>query len=238
MPDETSKLVLTKKPKGVKIIEGFPGFGLVSTITTGFIIDHLKCELIGKCHFENVPPTLAIHGCKIMDPVGIFYNKQHNLVIIHAITAPQNIEWQATEIIVDLCEQLQAEELIALEGVGSVEESTRAFFYSEDEKTKKKFKQMGIDCLGEGIIVGVTAGVMQKYKGKLTCLFAEAHSKLPDSKAAAKIIETLDKYLQLKVDYEPLLEQAKQFEEKLKSVMEQAGQAQEEKNKRDLSYLG
>ena len=46
MADEKNRLKLTKKLKGVTVIEGFPGIGLVGTITTGFLIDHLQCEKI------------------------------------------------------------------------------------------------------------------------------------------------------------------------------------------------
>ena len=35
------KLILTKKPKKVTIVEGFPGFGLVATIACEFLLDHL-----------------------------------------------------------------------------------------------------------------------------------------------------------------------------------------------------
>jgi len=60
MPKEEIKLNLTKNPKGVTIIEGFPGFGLVGTIATGFLIEHLKCEKIGTYFFETPPATIML----------------------------------------------------------------------------------------------------------------------------------------------------------------------------------
>ena len=36
------ELILSKKPKGVTIVEGFPGFGLIGTIATEFLIEHLE----------------------------------------------------------------------------------------------------------------------------------------------------------------------------------------------------
>jgi len=61
---------------------------------------------------------------------------------------------------------------------------------------------------------------------------------MPDSKAAAKIIETLDKYMGLAVDYKPLLKQAEKFEEKLKDLMKQSQQSQDMQDKKKLSYVG
>ncbi|MEM4254243.1 MAG: PAC2 family protein, partial [Candidatus Woesearchaeota archaeon] len=226
-------LVLSKKPKGATVIEGFPGLGLVGTIATGFLLDHLKCEKIGSYYFEDPPATLAVHGCTIVDPIGIYYNKEYNLVIVHAITSAAGIEFAAADLILNLCGQIKASQIITIEGVGSTEiEETRGFFYTDHPQLKKTMENLGIDCLGEGIIMGVTAALLMRSKYPMLSLFAETHSKLPDSKAAAKIIEILDRLLGLKVNYEPLLKQAEEFEKKLKGMLEQTMKAREMKDKK------
>ncbi len=212
---------LWKKPKNVTIIEGFPGFGLVATITTGYLIEHLKCEQIGSVYFEDAAPTLAVHKNKMIDPIGIYYNKAKNLIIIHAITSAQGLEWKAAQAILDIANQLTAKEIISIEGVGSKEKSERGFHYTQNQKASKRLQKLGIDELGEGIIVGVTSALMLRLKRNkmpMTCLFAETHSQLPDSRAAAKVIEMLDGYLGLKVDFKPLLKEAAEFEKKLKGI--------------------
>jgi len=237
-----TNLVLTKKPKGATVIEGFPGFGLVGTIATGFLIDHLKCEQIGKAFFEDPPATIAIHDCKLVDPVGVFYNKQHNIVIIHAITSTAGIEWRAADLVLDICSQVGAKELITIEGVGSpaMAGEPRAFHYCTDKTNEKKMVAAKIEHLGEGIVVGVTSALLLKAPKALpiSAVFSETHTNLPDSKAAAKVVQVLDKYLALKVDYKPLLKQAQEFEEKLKTMIEQTGKAHELKDKKALTYVG
>ena len=88
--------------------------------------------------------------------------------------------------------------------------------------------------------MGITSSlmVMAKENIPLTCLFAEAQTNMPDSKAAAKVIETLDKYLGLNVDYKPLLKQAEEFEGKLKQLMEKGVTAQKQQDRKTLSYVG
>ena len=94
-------------------------------------------------------------------------------------------------------------------------------------------------ALKEGIIIGVTGAVLLRVeKVPVSCLFAETHSNLPDSKAAAKVIEALDKYIGMDIDYKPLLEQAQKFEDKLKTIMQKSQEAQEISGKKKLSYLG
>ena len=104
------EFLLWKKPKNVKIIEGFPGLGLVATIATGYLIEHLNCEQIGSFYFEEAAPTLAIHKNNMVDPIGVFYNKEKNLAIIHAITSANGIEWKAAKMIMEIADQLNAKE--------------------------------------------------------------------------------------------------------------------------------
>lgn len=232
------KLELTKKPKNVTVLEGFPGFGLVGVITTEFLLDHLETEKIGRCYFEKGPATLAIHGQKVIDPIGIHYSKKYNLVIIHALSAAQGLEWKAADVVNEICKVLSAKKLICIEGIGSMKTQGRTFYHSTDPVTTKKMKAIGMLPLGEGIIVGVTSAVMLKATVPLLCLFAETKSQLPDSRAAANITLALDKILGLKIDPKPLLKQAEIFEKKLKGIMEQAGKIQKTQEKKTLSYVG
>ena len=72
------KYIISKKPKGAKLILGFPSLGLVSTIATKFLIDHLDVEQIGKIESEHFVPLTAIHKSKIIDPITIYYNKKYD----------------------------------------------------------------------------------------------------------------------------------------------------------------
>lgn len=235
------QIKLTKKPKNCRLIEGFPGFGLVGTIANEFLLEHLKFEQIGKIIFDDMPATVAIHEGEVVEPLGIFYNKKYNLVLLHAITASTGMEWKLSDIVMELSKQLGINEIISLEGVGSSEESTtsRVFFYSNNKKNRDKFKKIKVEPLKEGIIIGVTGAILLRAeKIPVSCIFAETHSSLPDSKAAAKVIEVIDKYLGLKVDYKPLLLQAEKFEGKLKSLLTESQKAQQISEKKQLSYVG
>lgn len=232
-------VVLTKKPKGVRIIEGFPGFGLVAVIAAEYMVNHLKCEMIGRYHFEELPASIAIHRGHILQPVGIFYNKKNNIVIVSSVTGAAGVEWKAAEIVLDIAKQLNAKEIISLEGVGSESPSSeRVFYYSKNEINKKKLEKIGAIDLKEGIIMGPTAAVLLKSKKPTTCLFAEAESNLPDSKAAAKIIETLDRYLNLKLDYSSLLKQAEEYEQKVSGILESSKRSQKQSDLKKMSYVG
>src|SRR3989338_8103159 len=134
------EIKLWKKPKNCIIVEGFPGFGLVGTIATEFLLDHLGTEQIGKIIFNDMPAMVAIHEGKIVEPLGVFYNSKYNIAILHAITAATHYEWEMADTVSKIALELKAREIISLEGVGSGEtaEGSRVFYYSNDAKISKK----------------------------------------------------------------------------------------------------
>ncbi|MBU0665969.1 MAG: PAC2 family protein [Nanoarchaeota archaeon] len=229
------KINLWKKPQGCTIIEGFPGFGLIGTIATEFLLEHMNCEQIGEFVYDELPAMVAIHKGKLVKPMAVYYSKKHNIVILQTILNTKGHEWVIADAIADLAEKLKVKGILSIEGIASPNPSldeTRVYFFGDE-----KLKSLGLKPVDESIILGVTAAIMLKYD-KVTCLFAETHSSLPDSKAAAKIIEILDKYLKLSVNYAPLLKQAEDFENKLKGMLQQGKKAADESDKKYMSYLG
>ena len=234
------KLVLTKKPKNVTIIEGFPGFGLIGTIATEFLMEHLETEKIGIVEMDEIPAMIAIHQNKVIEPISIHYNKEYNMVLIHAINIGKDLGWKVADVVADLAKQLTAKEIISLEGVGSPNPNAgRVFFYAtEDGKVSKKLSGIAAP-LSEGIIVGVTGALLARSINiPIVALFAEAKSTMPDSKAAAEIIKVLDAYAGLKVDPKPLLKQAEMFEKKLQGILQKGKEAEEIQEDKKLSYVG
>jgi uncharacterized protein len=231
---------LYKKPKNVRIITGFPGFGLVGTIATEFLIEHLKTEPIGKVWLEEGPAVVAVHNHTLINPVGIFYNEKHNIVVVHGISTGQGVEWQIADEIIKLADELEAAEVIPLEGVASptATDEPNVFFHATSDEKKKKLKEAGMESLQDGIIMGVTSALLIKLDRPLSSLFVESHTDLPDSKASAKLVSALNRYMDLGVDEAPLLDSAKKFEEKIKGLLEKSREAQDQKEKKMLSYVG
>ncbi len=228
-----------KIKKNPIVIEGFPGFGLIGSIVTEFLINHLSCEKLGNHYFDELPASAAIHEGKLVEPIGIYYNSKFNIVIIHSIAAGAGIEWKAADFVLSTCKKVNASELISIEGVGSGQESKgRTFFYCTENKKKEELKSIGLKPLQEGIIMGVTSALLVKNELPVTCIFGEAESEMPDNNAAAKIVEALDKIIGLDVDTKPLKQTAKMFEQKFKDIMQQLQNAGEEKDKKALSYVG
>ena len=239
------KIELTEKPQKVTIIDGFPGFGFVSTIASEYLIDHLKTRPIGRIWGPELAPMAIVHGKRVIPPIDILYDDKHHLVILEAIAGISGMEWDIASAMIFLYKKLNAKEIISIEGIGTDEENeeSNAYYFSTDDTKSKMFQQIGVSPLKEGIILGASGALLTKLSKeiKATFLFAETHSKLPDNKAAAKIIEILDKYLGLDIDYKPLLQRAGEIEDKIKDLLTQAKEAsgmQKAKGGDTTPYIG
>ncbi|MFW6047307.1 MAG: proteasome assembly chaperone family protein [Candidatus Woesearchaeota archaeon] len=233
------ELVLNKKPQNSTILEGFPGVGLVGTITTEFLTKHLECEEIGYALVDNVSPMVAIHGEELVKPITIYHNKKYNLVIIHSILPGSKAEWEIAKTIIDLSKKVKSKRIISIEGVPNLTESSKhVYYYAHKKTTGKSLEKAKIKPLKEGMIVGVTAALMSKCKDDFISLFAESQTKMPDSRASAKIIQSLDQFLGFGLDYKPLLKQAEQFEKKLKSMVQQGKEATAHQKAQEVNYVG
>ena len=228
------KIILKKVPKNPIIIEGFPSFGLVGTITTEFLLEHLKAELIGEFEYDELGPIVAIHKSSMVNPMAVWHVPGKNIVILHTILNVKGYEWEIADEIMKMAKKMNAKEILGIEGVATddLSNDVKVYYYGD-----KKLESAGALPVKESIIMGVSASLMLRYKN-VNCLFAAAHSQLPDSKAAAKIIEILDKYLGLKVDYQPLLKQAEEFENKIRTIIQQSNKTMKEADKKTMSYLG
>jgi uncharacterized protein len=235
------EMILKEKPKNPTIIQGFPGIGMVGAIAAEFLIQHLDTKLVGKILIDKAPPLVAVHEGKVIEPYSIYYNKAYNLLILHSIISTPGSEWQLADSIVALANELNAKQIISLEGIGSNDgkNTSKTFYYTSSATQGKMLQKTGLERLNEGIIMGQTSALLVKADvTPILCIFAETHTNLPDSKAAAELIKAIDVILNLKIDYKPLLKIAAQFEEKFRGIMMQSEKAKDLQSKKQMSYVG
>jgi uncharacterized protein len=91
---------------------------------------------------------------------------------------------------------------------------------------RKLLEDNHIKLFQEGVITGMAGVLLNQGKRRdidVISLLAEANPQYPDARAAAKVIETLDKLiLHIRLDSGPLYEEAGVIESQLKTVQKQA----------------
>ncbi len=220
------KFELKKTPKNPIIIEGFPSFGLASTIATEFLIKHLHAEKIGRVISDKLTPIVALHEGKPIDPIEIFHDKKNNLMILRALTDISNNEWLLVKLISDLVEKTNAKEIISLEGIAESKlKNSNLFYFTNSDKKKKDLEKAGLKQFNEGIVRGVTAGLilnLEKSNNKFSAFFVESNPNFPDSKAAGEIVRAVNTYLGTNINPRPLIKSGQEFEKKLKGYLEKS----------------
>lgn len=93
-------------------------------------------------------------------------------------------------------------------------------------RARTMLEEHAIPLFKEGVITGIAGVLLNEGKKRdfdVISLLAEAHTNIPDARAAAKVIEALDKFiLHIKLDPQPLYLEAERIEHQLKALHRQA----------------
>ena len=214
------------------LVVAFPTVGLVSTIAGQYVIDSFKLEKIGVISSRYFMPAAVIHNTVPSPPVRIYAGQKvcvgetcsQLAVIISEFMPPTDLIQPLVDAILNWAKQKRCKIVLTLEGMHAVEEKApRTFGVATTDKMKALLKQYSIDEIKEGMIAGDSGVLLYRgvqLKRDVLCLIAEAHAAYPDSRAAGKLLEALDKLLPgMKIDPEPLYKQASEIEQRIRAFI-------------------
>jgi len=218
------------------LIEAFPTVGLVSSIAGHFLVEQLELEEIGTISSRYFIPAAVIHNGVPSPPVRIYASKKicgsnggcDQLVVISSEFMPKvDVIKPVANMILSWAEKKKCSHIVTLEGTHGLNPKTpKVYGVATTQKMKNILKQYSIDETKEGMITGITGVLLfegARLKQDVLCLLAEAHSSFPDSRAAALLVETLDKMLpEIELDTQPLYKEAEDIEKKIRSFLKQA----------------
>ena len=221
------------------MVVAFPTVGLVSSIAGYHIVKTLKLKEIGVIISDQFSPTTVVHDGKPSAPVRIYAGKKNCgpknscdqiAVVISEFMPPFELIKPLSDLILDWAEQKKCRFVIGLEGTHSdqpvSEEKPEVYGVISNDSLKTMLDEHDIQQTKEGMITGVM-GVML-YSAALRdqdvmCMLSKAHSKFPDSRAAANLVEKLDIMLPgIKIDPKPLYEEAEEIEKQIRKHMKQS----------------
>jgi uncharacterized protein len=217
----------------------FPTVGLISSIAGHHIVTSLKLKEIGAIISDKFMPTTVIHNHYPSPPVRIYAGKKkcgpkdgcdQIAVIMSEFMPPYESIGPLVSTILDWAKQKKCRIITTFEGSHTEKngenEEQKVYGVGSTPYMQKMLDKFNIIQMDEGMITGVTGVLL--YKAALEqqnamCLLSKAHSQFPDSRAAAKLIQILDVMLPgIKLDPQPLYEEAERIEEKIKTFMEQS----------------
>jgi uncharacterized protein len=96
------------------------------------------------------------------------------------------------------------------------------------EWMREELKKNGVNEFTEGVITGVAGVLLNEGKRRdfnVATLLAEAHPDYPDARAAARVMELINKFLlHIDLDVKPLYQEAERIESQLKSIHKQTSE--------------
>jgi uncharacterized protein len=213
------------------LIEGFQGVGMVGTLAAQYLVQKLNAKRIGYVEAPELPSMAILVEGEVRHPIRVHASKQKNLLIIESeVPLPKLMLPELGKKIVDWAKQRGVSRIICLEGFAAARKKEPTIYGVVSDKELEKEIRDHVKILKTGIIIGLTARILLEAKFKqmpVVCLISESHSEFPDGIAAAALLKKLNEIYNLEIDVEPLIKEAKEFERKLKIVLEKARELRE-----------
>jgi uncharacterized protein len=227
-----------KDLRNATIIDGFPSVGLVSSIAANYLIKILEMEQIGIMDSPQFPTVSLIRDTKPLSPVRIYAGEKGKkgdqiVAFISEFQAPPNLIRPIAKTVVDWAIEQKCRMIVSPEGLvvdpelrESAQISDVVFGIASTVRARELLKQHEVQSFEEGVISGV-AGILlnegRKRDFDVVTLLAEAHPDFPDAKAAALVLEAIDRILLgIEFDAKPLFEEAQRIEDHIKDIRKQA----------------
>ena len=231
---------------GALVIVCFPGPGFVANIVGQHLIDSLELELIGSVRHADLPPACIVKNGLSMPTIRIYTGEpvcNHDMcdnvmLVVSESQGPSNLVQSMSEGIVDLAISEKAGAMLILDSYSPTLETGHTIDDNDDTNETMKgaastsgalatLEGMGVEKMVQGAIGGLTGVALSECSRRgfdAMALLSECSGPMqgmgPDARTAARVLSCLDSLLPaIKLDPEPLLEEARRIEAQISEMM-------------------
>jgi predicted ATP-grasp superfamily ATP-dependent carboligase len=238
--------------EGSAVVSAFPSAGLATTVAGHYMIRALSLPRIGRFESPDLSPIAVVQGGEVNPTIRVYGRRDLGLVLSEFPPSPSQANAIARTIL-DTAERHKARMIVGLEGVvphppGDGEEELEESAVPEEQTPEqvwvafsrkepgivKSFAPAKARLLEDGVIGGVSGALLVQGIGRsipvaVLLVSARIAEGLPDHRAGAALIESLDRLLpEIEIDTGPLRAQAEQIEKALRAVMKSHPAAQQQ----------
>ncbi len=219
---ETNPISL-KKPI---LIEGFPGVGMIGTISTLYLVKELNMELVGYLASDKFPPFCVIHGGTPLPPARIYQSKKHNLlVLLSEFVIPLSEVYSVTNEVIRWAKEKKIESVISLGGIGVGGSEHKLFGIATTPELKKELEKHDVAIINEGATTGVTGVLLaqaQVNRYSAAAILTSGHGIEIDLLGAAIVLDKLSKVIKVPIKTEKLVKEGIEIENRIKEILKSA----------------
>lgn len=233
------ELVSETDAESPTLIEGLPGHGLVASIAVERISSELGLDLYGGIRSEEVPPVLSFTDGLVHDTVRVYAGTDPDVLTLHGDVMLPDAAYRPFSrcVLNDLADRIGRGIFLAAAPARTEEEHGEILGVATDDTVKDRLTEAGIDLAeGDGLVGGITGALVdecfhQEIPAALLLVRADPH--VPDPEAAQRVIDqALEPLVEFTVDTDPLLEQAKQIQERKAQIAKQLETAEHQQQDR------
>lgn len=215
------------------VLVGFPSQGLVGAILASYLVPKLDMQLVATMDSEHLPPVASIREGRAHSPVQVFASTVRcglngecdQLVVVRSDAAPppEHASDLAGEV-VDYTKEIGGDLIVTLEGAPMPEEEETVFAVP-NLVSEAPIGQIDAQPFPDGSLSGFSASLLTEGNAQahpVLCLFTNVHEEMPDADAAARLVDVADELVPgIRMEPEPLREQARKFEENLRAALDE-----------------
>jgi uncharacterized protein len=212
--------IISEDVKDAVVLEGSPELGLIGNILGWLLVEELKMKQIGYIDSKEFPPLAVLYKGIAIHPFRI-YSTDGIVLFLSDFIIPPTVSYDMSNAIVDWMERNNSKELITFNSMVVMEKSNSVAAAANSEDALKRLGDLDLPILPFGNVNGLSGSLLTRTATKdipASCLFAEVLNQYPDPRAAASLVNVLNKMLNIEVNAEPLLKEANEIEDRLKEL--------------------
>jgi uncharacterized protein len=212
--------IISEDVKDAVVLEGSPELGLIGNILGWLLVEELKMKQIGYIDSKEFPPLAVLYKGIAIHPFRI-YSTEGIVLFLSDFIVPPTVSYDMSNAIVDWMKRNNSKELITFNSMVVMEKSDSVAAAANSEDSLKRLGDLELPILPFGNVNGLSGSLLTRTAINnipASCLFAEVLNQYPDPRAAASLVNVLNKMLDIEVNAEPLLKEAAEIEDRLKEL--------------------
>jgi len=212
--------IISKDIENATVIEGSPELGLIGNIVGWLLVEELKMEEIGHIESKHFPPLAVLYRGVAIHPFRI-YNADDIVLFLSDFVVPPDVTYDMTNVIVEWMKRNNSKELITLNSIAVPQKINQVAAAANSFEGLERLGKLDLPILPFGNINGISGTLLTRTRASeipASCLFAEVLNQYPDPRAAASVVDVLNRMLNINVNSEPLLKEAEEIETRLKEL--------------------